>query len=578
MPSNIIQMNKIDSLTGVYTKEYFYEEARRLIDNNSETQFAFLELDINRLTMINELMGIAEGDRLLAYIGTILSEIFSQEKNSTYARIHADLFVVCCPYEEKRMYQYIDLIEQSIKEYHISFEILLSFGIYLCVERNLNISIMCDRANLALKSVKGNYIKHVAFYDSLMHDKIIREQEITQTMSRALKNREFVVYYQPKHSLDDEGIIGAEALVRWKNPKKGMISPGVFIPVFEENGFIMKLDAYVWGETCKFIRKRLDEGKNVPPISVNVSRVNLYNPDLCKYLDNLVKKYNIPYNLLELELTESAYTDNPQLMLQTMHQLQLLGFHVAMDDFGSGYSSLNMLKDVPVDILKIDLKFLSGNSNPEKGTSIMAAIVRMAKWLGIPSIVEGVETKEQVGFLRSIGCTMAQGYYYAKPMAEEDFEKYIDQRIEHIDESKTLYETRGNLIDADQFWTYGEKNFDYLMSLYSACGIYEIYQNQLELVRSSDSYYDMIHSTREAFYFDGLYLMGWIPEEDRKTVFKMFEDADKGVVGEGIYRRNCPNGETIWLHTKVKFLSQKEDRKIYFVIMNDISKYKNQME
>ena len=186
MPSNITEMNKIDSLTGVYTKEYFYGEARRLIDNNSETQFAILELDINRLTMINELMGIAEGDRLLAYIGTILSEIFSQEKNSTYARIHADLFVVCCPYEEKRMYQYINLIEQSIKEYHISFEILISFGIYLCVERNLNISIMCDRANLALKSVKGNYIKHVAFHDSLMHDKIIREQEITQTMSRAL--------------------------------------------------------------------------------------------------------------------------------------------------------------------------------------------------------------------------------------------------------------------------------------------------------------------------------------------------------------------------------------------------------
>lgn len=578
MPSSITQMSKIDSLTGVYTKEYFYEEARRLIDNNSETQFAILELDINRLTMINELMGIAEGDRLLAYIGTILSEIFSQEKNSTYARIHADLFVICCPYEEKRMYQYINLIEHSIKEYHISFEILLSFGIYLCVEQNLNISIMCDRSNLALKSVKGNYINHIAFYDSLMHDKIIREQEITQTMSRALKNKEFVVYYQPKYSLDDESIIGAEALVRWKNPTKGMIAPGVFIPVFEENGFIMKLDAYVWGETCKFIRKRLDEGKNVPPISVNVSRVNLYNRDLCKYLENLVKKYNIPYHLLELELTESAYTDNPQLMLQTMHQLQLLGFHVAMDDFGSGYSSLNMLKDVPVDILKIDLKFLSGNSNPEKGTSIMAAIVRMAKWLGIPSIVEGVETKEQVGFLRSIGCTMAQGYYYAKPMSEEDFEGYIDHRIEHVDENKILNETKGNLIDADQLWTYGEKKFDYLTSIFSACGIYEIYQNQLELVRTSDSYYDMIHSTREAFYFDGLYLLGWIPEEDRKTVMKMFEDADNGITGEGIYRRNCPNGETIWLHTKVKFLSQKEDRKIYFVVMNDISKYKKQME
>ncbi len=575
MPSKSVQMSKIDSLTGVYTKEYFYEEVRKIIDNNPDTRFAILELDINRLTMINELIGIAEGDRLLAYLGTILSEIFSQEKNSCYARIHADLFVVCCPYEEKRVMQYIELIEQSVKEYHISFEILISFGIYLCVERELNISIMCDRANLALKSVKGNYMKHVAYYDSLMHDKLLREQNITQTMSRALKNKEFIVYYQPKHSLDDDSIIGAEALVRWKNPEKGMISPGEFIPVFEENGFIMKLDAYVWTETCKFMRKRMDEGKSVPPISVNVSRVNLYNPELCKFLDNLVKKYKIPYDLLELELTESAYTDNPQLMLQTMHQLQQMGFHVAMDDFGSGYSSLNMLKDVPVDLLKIDLKFLSSSSNPEKGTSIISAIVRMAKWLGIPSIIEGVETKEQVGFLRSIGCTMAQGYYYAKPMSEDAFEEYLDQKACHAEAKKDKSVPYDNVRDADQFWKYGETNFDFMTSLCSACGIYEMHQNNLELIRSSDSYYDMIHSSREDFYFEGLYLIGWIPEEDRPIVMSMYETADKGEIGEGLYRRKCPNGEIIWLHTKVKLLSKKGNRKLYFVIMNDVTKFRN---
>lgn len=569
-----VKTNQIDRLTGVYKKEYFYQEVRKLIDNNPGIRFAILEMDINRLTMINELMGIAEGDKLLAYIGSVLSEIFSQEKNSSYARVHADLFVVCCPYNEKRIFQYIELIEEAIKEYHIVFEILMSFGIYICEETDLNISIMCDRANMALKAVKGNYMRHYAYYDSLMHDRMLREQEIAQTMGRALKDREFVVFFQPKHSLDDERIIGAEALVRWKNPKKGMISPGEFIPVFEENAFIMKLDAYVWEETCRFIHKMLEDGKEVPPISVNVSRVNMYNQDLCKTFVHLIKRYNVPPELLELELTESAYTENPQLMLQIMQQLQKEGFHIAMDDFGSGYSSLNMLKDVPVDVLKIDLKFLACNDNPEKGTSIMAAIVRMAKWLGIPAIVEGVETKEQISFLKSIGCTMAQGYYYARPMPEEDFITYISSYSKTVNEIKRDKKSEEVLFDVEQFWQYGEENFDYIISLFSACGIYEVYQDQLELLRASDSYYQMIHSNRDQFYFDGLYLLGWIPEEDRKIVMKIFKDAEKkGNIGEGLYRRKCPDGTIIWQHAKARLLAEKDKRKIYFVVINDVTKY-----
>lgn len=564
------EFDRIDSLTGVFTKEYFYREARKLIDENTSTRFAILELDINRLTMINELMGIAQGDRLLAYIGTILNEIFAQESNCVYGRIHADLFVVCCPYNSKRMNQYIRLIEQSIKEYHISFEILISFGIYICEERDLNLSIMCDRANLALKSIKGNYMTHYALYDRAMHDKMIREQEITQKMGKALENHEFLVYYQPKHSLDDDSLIGAEALVRWKDPQKGLISPGDFIPVFEENGFIMKLDAFVWEETCKFISEQVQAKKKIPPISVNISRVNLYNPELCDILQNLVKTYHIPYNLLELELTESAYTDNPQLMLQTMAHLQKMGFRIAMDDFGSGYSSLNMLKDVPVDILKIDLKFLSSCTNPEKGTSIMAAVVRMAKWLGIPAIVEGVESKEQVIFLRSIGCTMAQGYYYAKPMPKDDFITYMNRpTVKNENTKKHLDEISRQ--DIEKVWNEGEKNFDYLSYMYSACGLYEMSQNQLELLRATDSYYEMIQSSREQFYFDGLYLLGWIPSSDRAIVMNMFKDADEGKVGCGIYRRNCPDGKTIWLYTKVKYLSGDGNRKLYMAVMDDIS-------
>ena len=343
---------------------------------------------------------------------------------------------------------------------------------------------------------------------------------------------------------------------------------------FEENAFIMKLDAYVWEETCRFIHKMLEDGKEVPPISVNVSRVNMYNQDLCKTLVHLIKRYNVPPELLELELTESAYTENPQLMLQIMQQLQKEGFHIAMDDFGSGYSSLNMLKDVPVDVLKIDLKFLACNDNPEKGTSIMAAIVRMAKWLGIPAIVEGVETKEQISFLKSIGCTMAQGYYYARPMPEEDFITYISSYSKTVNEIKRDKKSEEVLFDVEQFWQYGEENFDYIISLFSACGIYEVYQDQLELLRASDSYYQMIHSNRDQFYFDGLYLLGWIPEEDRKIVMKIFKDAEKkGNIGEGLYRRKCPDGTIIWQHAKARLLAEKDKRKIYFVVINDVTKY-----
>ena len=242
-------------------------------------------------------------------------------------------------------------------------------------------------------------------------------------MNSALKNREFEVYFQPKHSLDDDRIIGAEALVRWNSPDKGMISPGAFIPIFEENGFIMKLDQYVWEETCRFIHEQMEAGVNIKPVSVNISRINIYNPELVDIFSHLITKYNIPSEMLELEFTESAYVDNPQLMLQIMEQLHALGFKIEMDDFGAGYSSLNMLKDVPVDVLKIDLNFLSKTSHPDKAFTIMSSVIRMAKWLGINSIVEGVETEEQVEALAQMGCQHFQGYYFCRPMPVDQFEK-----------------------------------------------------------------------------------------------------------------------------------------------------------
>ena len=250
-----------DSLTRVYTKEYFFICARKLLDENPDVDFCIVELDINRLTMINDMYGMVEGDRVLKTIGDSLVKIFQDVPNSLVARIHADLFAFMCPFSKEEVEGYIDVIESDARflSQKLSVDLLLSFGIYVTQDKTVPVSSMCERSNLALKTIKGNYINHIAYFDDEMRERAVEEIEITTKMTTALKNREFVVYFQPKHSLDTEEVIGAEALVRWISPTKGVISPAKFIPIFESNGFIMKLDEYVWEETCKFIKENIEK-------------------------------------------------------------------------------------------------------------------------------------------------------------------------------------------------------------------------------------------------------------------------------------------------------------------------------
>ena len=282
---------------------------------------------------------------------------------------------------------------------------------------------MYDRANLAAKHCKGNYIRNYAFYTRQMSQEIEKEQRIVNSMKSALENHEFVVFYQPKYGLSDNQIAGAEALVRWKHPERGMISPGEFIPVFEKNGFIIKLDYYVWDQVCQLIATALRAGRKPDPISVNVSRVNLYNPNFLESLVNLVEKYRIPPEYLHLELTESVFSDTENVILNAVNYLHKAGFTILMDDFGSGYSSLNVLKDIDLDVLKIDMKFLSKGKDDGRGEKILAAVIQMAKALDMPVIAEGVEEKKQVQMLKRLGCNYIQGYYFAKPMPQEDYER-----------------------------------------------------------------------------------------------------------------------------------------------------------
>jgi len=287
---------------------------------------------------------------------------------------------------------------------------------------------MIERANIALNQAKGNHMVPYCVYDGSMWDEMLDEQNIMNALDSAMDNNEFSLLLQPKYELKNETVIGSEALVRWVTKEGENIPPSKFIPIFEKNGSIYELDKFMWESVCQQLRKWLDEGKAVKPVSVNVSRIDLYDPELVNVLVRIVNKYKIPKELFELEITESAYTGDPQMIMSVVDNLQREGFRILMDDFGSGYSSLNMLKDIYIDVLKIDMGFLQRTDRTGRGNNILAAVVYMADKLKLPTIAEGVETKEQVDFLKSIGCNWAQGFYFSQPISAEEFSQLLENK------------------------------------------------------------------------------------------------------------------------------------------------------
>ena len=312
-------------------------------------------------------------------------------------------------------------LERTLREYPLKLSLELKAGCYH-VDKETPIDTMCDRASMAAGNIKGKYGKHLCVYEDSLRQKLLQEQSILNNMQTALANHEFVVYYQPKFSLATRTTVGAEALVRWERPGQGLVSPDAFIPLFERNGFITDMDVYVWDKVCADIAIWHKEyGERMVPISTNVSRVDIYNPHLDQILLDLVHKHNIPIGLLHLEITESASISSDNQLIQAVRTLAKAGFTIEMDDFGKGYSSLNMLSELPIDIIKIDRDFLRSSDADERQRNVIHFVIGLAKKMGVRTIAEGVETEEQLEFLHEAQCDMGQGYFYAKPMPKEKF-------------------------------------------------------------------------------------------------------------------------------------------------------------
>lgn len=422
----------IDSLTGGRSKRKYFEDTRKILKKTNAENWAIALFDIDKFKYVNDRLGYEEGNRMLERLHKTISDHLEGEE--VFARMSDDNFVLTI--KNGTDVELTSRLNSIFAEFDrrnslfVKYPVVFSAGVCRlnqCIHEShhgeVDINSAIDRCKIAKSTLKGTHYSSIAFYDGSIRDRALREKDYENIMPAALERHEFQCYLQPKYGLRSRNIEGAEALIRWNSKEFGFISPGDFIPIAEKNGFVVELDFFILEEVCRTMRRWIDDGKKPVVVSVNQSRLHLNYDDYIWRLREIVDKYDIPYEYIELELTESVFTENSEKLLKIMHKLHEIGFKLSLDDFGSGYSSLNMLKDMPVDVVKIDKEFFSDTMNTRKGRAVISTVVDLANNLDMDVISEGVETKEQVEFLTEIHCAMVQGYYFAKPMPIVDFEK-----------------------------------------------------------------------------------------------------------------------------------------------------------
>lgn len=414
-----------DSLTGLPTIHKFLTDSKILVQAYNTTKFAIVSMDMKNFKYINDSLGYDVGDKLLKEFAQYLRD--TSVGKQICARSSADNFVTLIPYVDKeQLKSYVmekaESFAESQNRKNVALNIGISAGIYMLKEKEKDFMAAIDNANIARKLVKNSSVDSCAFFDDNMEQEIRKEQMIISNMHSALDNEEFQVYLQPKIELLTGKISGAEALVRWRRSDGTMLPPNDFIPLFEKNGFIVKLDFYIYEQVCKLLQNWRASGTKIVPISVNVSRVHLYHDDFLDKVMELINYYEVEPWMIEFELTESIFLNNTVTAITVMKELRKLGFCVSIDDFGAGYSSLNLLKDMRTDVLKLDKEFFRAGEMKEEERIIVSSIISMAKQLNMKVLSEGVETQMQSDFLKTVECDMAQGYLYAKPLPVKEFE------------------------------------------------------------------------------------------------------------------------------------------------------------
>ena len=427
----LIQAAEFDSLTKLYSRNFFFEYANRIHQYHPNWSMDAIIVDIEQFHSVNALNGREFGDRVLAAIGDGIRG-FLADTEGIASRFEADRFEIYCQHPDD--YQaLLDRLQDEVNALSINASIRLRMGVAPW-RRDVEPVLLFDSARAACSMVRGNYKTRLMVYDEEMHQRELMDQRLLNDLRRAVEERELTVFYQPKYNVqcDPPKLCSAEALIRWKHPELGMVPPGRFIPLFEGNGQISAVDSFVWDEAARQIAEWREKFRITLPVSVNLSRVDVFDPTLEARLEGLIERYGLEHRALKLEVTESAYTDNAKQMIELINRLRAKGFEIEMDDFGSGYSSLNMLSYMPIDVLKMDMQFVRNITQSEKDFKLVELVLDIARYLKVPVVAEGVETEAQLSMLKGAGCDLVQGYYFSRPLPPEEFESLIakDQQIE----------------------------------------------------------------------------------------------------------------------------------------------------
>ena len=419
---DLIRWTERDALTGLYNPEFFFRHAVQFDTFHPDKPMDAILLDINHFHMLNERFGRETGDAVLKLVAGKLLEAV-EASGGIVCRRGGDTFLMYCPHRS----DYNDILKSVCVEMSADNHIRARVGVYSNVSRSIGMERRFDRAKQAADAIRNNYAQAVGIYDNSMLEKELYMEQLLEDFNTAIRENQFTVHYQPKFDIRGSKPVlnSAEALVRWQHPKFGMVSPGVFIPFFEENGLIRELDSYVWREAAKQASKWKEALGMTIPVSVNVSRIDLHDPSLQKMLEDIVDRAGIDRGDFLLEITESAYTDDSEHITDTIKALRESGFFIEMDDFGTGYSSLNMITTLPLDALKLDMQFIRTAFRGRKDTRHIEAVIGLAKALSLPVIAEGVETAEQMFTLKAMGCDIVQGYYFSKPLPADEFEAFV---------------------------------------------------------------------------------------------------------------------------------------------------------
>lgn len=564
---------EINKLTGLHFNNSFFEAAKTYLEKSAPNYcYCMMAVDIEHFRLLNKLHGREEGDVVLANIGATLRD-YCEFYGGVAGYLGGDNFGIVCVDNMAHLDVLRHKIREVIQKWNNTMGYLPAFGIYPISDKSVDIATMYDRATIALASVIGNYTARVAVYHQNMENEIEEELRLLAEIQFGMEMKEFTFYIQPQCDITKGKIVGGEVLVRWNNRDRGLVSPGAFIPILEKNGFIADLDRYIWEEVCKWLHDSISNGTNPLPLSVNVSRIDIYTMDVCECLIGLVEKYDIPVDLLQIEITESAYTDTKGKIIDTVKRLRKFGFTVLMDDFGSGYSSLNMLKSVPVDVLKIDMRFLDINEqDAERGVGILESVVNMARQMQVPIIVEGVETRAQEELLKTMGCRYTQGYLYYRPMPNEEFRDILTDE-EKLDYSgfwckQTEPLKIKELFDGNLF------NNATINNILGPVAFYDVYDNQINVVRVNDQYVQLAGHKEED---ENIEVRFWnhVRDDDRQLLFSIFQKATENRVdgAEGRIHFVREDGKDIWVHMKVFFLREKDGHKYYYASLADVSQY-----